>query len=169
MTKEILFESERLQLRPFHVDDAAGMLELNNNPDVLRFTGDPPFGSLEATRDFIQAYDHYQHHGYGRWTVLSKASGAYIGWCGLRMDSDTSMVDLGYRILLSEQGKGYATEAGQACLKYGFEVLELPFIVGRVMDGNNASIRVLEKLGMHYVEKTTCASEPALLYRIDRA
>ena len=128
-----LFESERLLYRPFLPEDAEGMYHLNNAPDVLAFTGDAPFESVEAARQFIEHYNPYATTGYGRWTVLLKTTHEYLGWCGLRLDTDSGQTDLGYRFLPTHRNKGYATEAGAACLKYGFETLGLQTIIGRVV------------------------------------
>lgn len=165
-SSDFLFESERLLLRPFALEDAEGMFALNNAPDVLDFTGDAPFESIAAARAFIADYDPYTATGYGRWSVLLKATNEYVGWCGLRLDAATGLTDLGYRFLPSHRNKGYATEAGAACLDYGFNTLKLARIIGRVVPANVPSIRVLEKLGMRLAGNTDCEGKDALLYEI---
>src|ERR1043166_4540124 len=67
-----IIETPRLVLREFVEADAADMFDLNNDPLVIRYTGDPPFASVEATKIFIRQYTHYKTAGYGRWTTLLK-------------------------------------------------------------------------------------------------
>ncbi len=140
--------TERLELRRFSPDDAAGFFRLNEDPEVIRYTGDSAFADENAARDFILDYSHYSRHGYGRWSVYSKLSGQYVGFCGLKYSPEKNEVDLGFRILRKYWGKGYATEAGTESLRLGFHRYGLKKIVGRAMEANLASHRVLEKLKM---------------------
>ncbi len=164
-----LFETPRLLLRPFLPEDAPGLLELNNDPEVQRFTGDPPFPSLEAARRFVLEYPEYRRTGYGRWAVLQKTDGAFLGWCGLKLNEEEE-VDLGFRFLRRYRGRGYATEAAAACLDYGFRTLNLPEIVGRAMTENVASIRVLEKIGLQFRKEVFVPAHDARVryYSLDR-
>lgn len=74
-----LIETKRLILRHFEEQDAWDMYLLNSDPMVLRFTGDHPFKSVPEARDFILNYRQYEMNGYGRWTVILKETGEYIG------------------------------------------------------------------------------------------
>jgi len=75
-----MIKTDRLLLREFEIGDAAGLLELNSHPEVLKFTGDPPFDSLEQAQRFVETYDQYRLHGYGRWAVILKSNEEFIGW-----------------------------------------------------------------------------------------
>jgi [ribosomal protein S5]-alanine N-acetyltransferase len=135
-------------MREFREEDAIGMYELNKDPDVIRYTGDDPFASVEAARDFILHYDAYAMHRCGRLTVLLKDTMEYAGWCGLKYDPASSETDLGFRLLKKFWNKGFATEASQRSVEFGFNELKLDRIIGRAMQGNQASINVLKKTGM---------------------
>lgn len=135
-------------MREFQLEDAEGMYELNNDPDVIRYTGDDPFASIEATRDFIRNYDAYRKFGTGRLTLLLKETSQYIGWCGLKYDPNSADTDIGFRLLKKFWNKGYATEASLRTLEYGFNDLMLKKIIGRAMRENIPSIKVLKKIGM---------------------
>jgi RimJ/RimL family protein N-acetyltransferase len=140
----------RLYLRESEPDDAPLAYQLNLDPEVIRYTGDPPFESEDEARTFLAAYDAFQRYGMGRWYVFRKADDEFLGWCGLKYHPETGEADLGYRFLQVHWGKGYATEAGQGCLVYGFNTLGLRRIIARADTGNPASTRVMEKLGMTY-------------------
>lgn len=164
----VLIETERLILRESVVDDAPDLFEMNSDPEVLKYTGDVAFKSVEETEELIRNYKDYEKYGYGRWTTIVKATNEVIGFCGLKYLEDIHETDLGYRWKRQHWGKGYATEAGKACLWYGFEKLGLEQIMAQVLEENKASIRVLEKIGMTYWKQPGTDENPGLFYRIRR-
>ena len=151
----IPLQTTRFILREFQPEDAEYLFQMNEDWDCIKYTGDVAFKNLEAAENFIKNYDHYQKYGFGRWTVLDKVSGEFLGWCGLKYDEELHEYDLGFRFLKKHWGKGFATEASVFCLKLGFEKFKIPEIVGRVMPENLVSIKVLEKSGMIYKETRT--------------
>jgi RimJ/RimL family protein N-acetyltransferase len=102
----------------------------------------------------------------GRWSVIRKSDQQFLGWCGLKLIRDDNTVDLGYRFHQRFWKQGYATETGKACLHYGFEQLKLQRIVGRAEKANKASIHVLEKCGMQFVEEMMRSGTEQVLYEI---
>ena len=148
----IVATTDRLYLRKFNPGDAMYLYALNSNPEVIRYTGDSSFYDMFAAEDFVRNYDHYDHHGYGRWAVVLKKDDRFIGFCGLRQDEKTGDVDLGFRFFEDCWAQGYATEAGTAALKLGFETYGIKTIIGRALRENLASISVLQKLGMQFDE-----------------
>jgi [ribosomal protein S5]-alanine N-acetyltransferase len=145
-------ETERLLLRPFVEDDAEEFFRFNNDPLVMRYTGNPLMGSVEEARAGLlsRPIADYRTHGYGRWACVCKADGKLIGFAGLKFLPELNEVDLGYRLLPAYWGKGLATEASVASLGYGFDRLGLRRIIGLVDPENVASVRVLEKVGMRF-------------------
>ncbi|MCB0636656.1 MAG: GNAT family N-acetyltransferase [Lewinella sp.] len=166
MTGRLILETPRLVLREFLPTDAPFFYEMNLDPEVIRYTGDRPFTSTAEAEDFIRAYDQYKVNGYGRWSVMEKITGNYLGFCGLKFHPDTHETDLGYRLMRRYWGHGMATEASRACLAYGFKELGLTSIVGRVRQDNSASIRVLEKNGMRFWRHFDFEGHPGLIYRL---
>lgn len=167
MTMNVILETERLLLRTFTTEDARLIYELNNDPDVTRFTGDPITDIAHAQQVLEQVIlPQYVLYNHGRWAVHTKPDLEFIGWCGLKKRPERNEIDLGYRFLKSTWGKGYATEAAFACIKYGFEKLGLKRIVSRAMPGNIASLKVLEKCGMTYIGEDMVDDHPAKTYEI---
>ena len=165
---KIIFETERLLLREFNISDAEKMYQLNSDPDVIRFTGDAPFESVEIAARFLKNYSDYKRNGFGRWVCIEKSSEEFIGWCGLKKHSH-EIVDIGYRFFKKDWGKGFATESAKASLAYGFNNLNLREIIGRSDAANIASIKVLEKLNMHFWKKESVDGiENAMVYRINK-
>lgn len=162
------FVTDRLLLRDIDPDrDAPVLFALNTDPEVVRYTGDGPFESVEATRAFFtERIAQYARDGMGRWVVERKADGEVLGWCGLKR-LDDGQVDVGYRFFRRHWGQGYATEAARACLEHGFRALGLPVIIAHVMPENAASRGVVRKLGMRQLPGLhDCQRESALLFEL---
>lgn len=146
-------ETPRLILRELLPSDAPRLFLLDSNPDVMRYVGQAVLNDVSETEkliDFIR--DQYEKFGIGRLAVIEKDTNLLIGWSGLKfinyeINGITETYDLGYRFLPETWGKGYAYEAGQKSLEYGFEILKLNQITAYCDVQNVASLKVLEKLG----------------------
>jgi RimJ/RimL family protein N-acetyltransferase len=147
-------ETARLILREYTESDAPAFFRLNSDPEVMRYVPDDAMTSIEQAREVL--IDHpikdYQERGFGRWACLLKETDEHIGFCGLKFLKEINDVDLGFRFVPSQWGKGLATEAAQASLRFGFDELALDQIMGFAELENRGSIRVLEKIGMQFVE-----------------
>ncbi|MBN9313682.1 MAG: GNAT family N-acetyltransferase [Chryseobacterium sp. 39-10] len=164
----VILETNRLLLRELTSDDAEDFYKLNLNPNVIRYTGNLSFKSIEEAREFLENYKDYQVNGYGRWAVILKDSNQFVGWCGLKLGEMENETDIGFRFFEEEWNKGYATESANACLHYGFEKLNLKRIIGRAMKENKASIKVLQKIGLEYEKEAELDGKPAVIYTIEK-
>jgi [ribosomal protein S5]-alanine N-acetyltransferase len=146
-----MLETPRLILRPATLEDAQNLFNLNNDPEVTKFTGDYSFKSPLDAHHFIseRLITQFEQYKMGRFIVLSKDA-IFHGWCGLSYDPTQNETDLGFRFFKNSWGQGHATEASKACLEYGFGKLGLLKIVARAMPENTASIKVMQKLGMTF-------------------
>lgn len=152
-------ETERLILREFRESDVDGIYELDSNPNVHRYLGNKPITTrAEAQKTVEGVLKQYEERGIGRWIVIDKHTGEFMGWSGLRLNTEYNMngftryYDVGYRLIERFWGKGYATESGKAAVKYGFETMQLPEIYATTEIGNQGSHNALLKIGLHYVE-----------------
>ncbi|MBL7741243.1 MAG: GNAT family N-acetyltransferase [Chitinophagaceae bacterium] len=164
---DVIIETERLLLRTFTINDASLIYELNIDPEVTRYTHDP-IRDIDHAQEVLEKtiLPQYALYNHGRWAVHIRSSMQFVGWCGLKYRSELNEVDLGYRFQRQAWGKGYATEAAYACIKYGFEKLGLDRIVGRAETGNAGSCRVLEKCGMKYIGDQVTEGHPARTYEL---
>ena len=148
----IIFETPRLILRRFTEADAGLLLYLNSDPEVLKYLHEPVLkdeaDSLEKIKNII--LPQYEKN-LGRWATYLKENNEFIGWCGLKFRPEINEIDLGYRLVKTAWGKGYATEAARQTLVYGLEKLGLQTITGRAHIENIATIKVLEKIGMRFI------------------
>ena len=166
----ITLETVRLVLREFALDDLEAFFQLCTNPEVVRYTGDGGLiTNLEQARAGMLARPiaDYRKHGFGRYACVLKSNEQVIGFAGLKYLDDLDAVDLGYRFLPAYWGIGLATEASRAALDDGFARLKLPRILGLVDPENVASVNVLEKLGLRYVEMIEYHSSQVAKYAID--
>lgn len=158
-----IITTDRLFLRTFKSVDAYSLFRLNNDPEVLKYTGDPPFKNEEEARQFVLNYSHYQQYGLGRWAVIARVDQAFLGWCGIKYSAESNEYDIGFRFFKKYWNKGYATESAAACLQFASK-LGIFEVVGRANKKNLASIRVLEKLGMRYVGEILFDGNPGVKY-----
>ena len=163
-----ILETERLYLREITPDDADVCYQLNSDPEVIRYTGDAAFADVSEARRFLTNYDQYRKFGMGRWAMIEKSSGNFLGWCGLKYSADIDEYDIGSRLFRDKWGNGFATESAKACIDYGFGPLNLSMIVGRAMKLNNRSIRVLSKIGLTYWKDDACGEADGVVYKIEK-
>jgi RimJ/RimL family protein N-acetyltransferase len=164
----VIIETDRLLLRTFTEDDAQLIYELNLDPEVIRFTFDP-VKDLDHAKEILEKVilPQYTLYNHGRWAVHLKPGLEFIGWCGLKYRAEENEIDLGYRFKKEFWGKGYATEAAFASVKYGFEKLNLKRIVGRADPENIASCIVLEKCRLAYIGDGEVEGHPVRTYEIN--
>ena len=164
---KIITQTERLILREFTVDDAIHFYEMNNNPEVIKHTGDDPFKSPEETKEFLKKYNQYKLHNMGRWAVCLKDTNEFLGWCGLKYHPDDNIVEVGYRFYKKHWNKGYATESTKASIDYGFKTLKLSKIYAHAHIKNFNSHKVIDKCRMEFNKEFDYDGIPANLYKIE--
>jgi [ribosomal protein S5]-alanine N-acetyltransferase len=161
--------TERLRLVPCGEDDVPRLHALLTHPDVRRYLMDdrivePPwvFDVVESSRrTFAEAR-------YGLWCLESRSDGAFVGLAGLRVTAGAREPQLLYALDPSAWGRGLATEASVAVADYAFDELDSRELLASTDPPNHASIRVMERLGMRFLEAGRAGGQPIVFYRIDR-
>lgn len=158
-------ETDRLRLRMLRGSDVDNLAALFADPNVMRYVGNgQPCDRVEAERALLSIIAHWHRHGFGRWAIEEKTSGAFIGYGGLRSLFGTPEVV--YHLATRHWGKGYATEVARAFLKFGFDEKRFGRIVAIAKPANTASIRVMKKLGMHFEMQTSYYDIEVIQYAI---
>ena len=144
--------TQRLTLRRLTPDDADFVVRLYNEPSFLEHIGDRGVRNSDDAVRYMEAgpFAMYGRFGYGLWHVARTADEASIGMCGLLKRDTLPDVDLGYAFLPAYWGHGFALEAASATLRHAARKFGLRRVIAVVSPGNDASIRVLEKLGMRF-------------------
>jgi RimJ/RimL family protein N-acetyltransferase len=147
-----ILKTERLILRYLTAEDAEFMFGLLNDPSFIQNIGDRHIQTMDDARSYIVngPVTSYAKNGFGLYLVVLKETGESIGMCGLIRRDGLEDVDIGYALLPRFWSKGYASEAARAVKGYAKDVVGLKRMVAIVDPANEGSIRVLEKLGLHY-------------------
>lgn len=138
------------------MDDLDDLVELDSDPDVMRFlTGGRPTSREAMETDRLPAWLEYakQHTGYGFWIVELATSSEFLGWVHMRCKPDLpeNEPELGYRLRKSAWGKGYATEGSIALINDAFDRGNAVRVYAETMAVNRGSRRVMEKCGLQFV------------------
>lgn len=147
-------QTARVTLRPFGADDADLLVELDSDPEVVRYLSGGAPTAPEVVRDQIlpsvrAGYDRWGGR-FGLFAADETASGEFLGWFCLRPERDGPLdhVELGYRLRRAAWGRGIATEVADALLTKAFTELDVRVVWGATMALNRGSQRVMEKVGM---------------------
>ena len=141
------FQTERLLITPYGAEHLDANLEMDMDPDVMRYIGDGTVTPRDERSRILRAQIGLKD-GMGKWSIFPKSDpGDYLGWAGIFPLKDHHTIELGYRFKKDVWGKGFATEAARPLIAYGFDVLKLNEITAVTHPENAASQNVLRKLG----------------------
>lgn len=166
------FETERLIIRPTSESDADFIFELLNTPKWLQFIGDRNIKTVENAKAYIveKMIPQLERLGFSNNTVIRKQDMQKIGTCGLYDREGIEGIDIGFAFLPEYEQKGYAFEAANRLKQAAFEEFGHNMMSGITLKENTSSQKLLEKLGLSFVETISLANDPEelLLYRIER-
>lgn len=145
-------ETERLVMREMRVGDCFDMFDYAKRRDVTQYLTWSPHCDVEYTKAYLQNLkNHYKMGMFYDWALVLKNENKMVGTCGFtRFNLASNSAEIGYVINPDFRGNGIAVEAAKKVISFGFENLGLNRIEARYMMGNNASRRVMEKLGMTF-------------------
>jgi RimJ/RimL family protein N-acetyltransferase len=153
-----VLQTTRLTLSPCCPSDRADFIDLELDPEVMRYLNgghavdqEP----IDPNATFLMPRGTEPHV----WTARRTANGAFVGWFCLWPDSE-SVAELGYRLRRMDWGQGLASESASALINWGFGSAGYDKIVAGTMAVNHGSRRVMEKIGMHYARTISCDSNP---------
>ena len=147
----VSLETKRLHLRPFAPQHAGDVAAMNADVRVMEYF--PATLSRQESDDFLQRLiNHQTTHGFAPFALHMKSDDSFVGFTGLMCAtfeaSFTPAVEIGWRFAHAAWGQGLGSEAAEACLAYGFEVLQVDEIVSFTAEANWRSERVMQKIGM---------------------
>ncbi|MDM9385714.1 GNAT family N-acetyltransferase [Chlorogloeopsis sp. ULAP01] len=161
-----LLHTERLSLRPCQNEDLNSLHKLWIDANVRRFLFDDRQISCEQAQSFIEtSTENFTNYGYGIWLFFENQNDLIAGFAGL-LHSLQEAPSLIFGTCPSLWGRGYAKEAARTVLNYAFDVLDLERVIADVDEPNEASIRVLEAIGMSQTRRAIINERPLLYYEI---
>jgi RimJ/RimL family protein N-acetyltransferase len=142
-------DTDRLLLRPPQAADAQPLLEIHQDPAVVRYVlfGTTHSGITGAWRSVAMMVGHWHLRGYGQWTVVERTTGDIVGRVGLWNPEGWPGVELGWIVRRERWGQGFATEAARAALDWTWQHVDTDHIISIIQPDNHRSIRVAEKIG----------------------
>ena len=150
----ILLETARLRLRHFTAADADLLVELDADPEVMRYV---TFGVATPRERYVETYlprsfeIYARQPGLGYFAAEHLGSGEFLGWFHLRDDRiEPEYLELGYRLRRSAWRQGYATEGGRALVAHAFGTLGAERLSARTLERNLGSQRVMQKCGFRF-------------------
>jgi RimJ/RimL family protein N-acetyltransferase len=162
--------TERLTLRPFSADDVVPMMEMHQDPEVIKHVllGGAP-GDVEAAwRNVAMLIGHWHLRGYGQWAVVEHATGETIGRVGPYNPKGWPGIELGWIIRRDRWGNGFATEAAKAALGWMWGHVDTDRVISIIRPDNLRSIRIAEKIGETLESRTTQNRIEMLVYAARR-
>jgi RimJ/RimL family protein N-acetyltransferase len=147
-------DTDRLRLEPLTASHTDLLVELDSDPEVLRFIFGRALSREEVVGEHLprRLRPDGPPRGIGYWAGFSLDGNAFLGWWALAVDDeDPDAAELGYRLRRSAWGRGYATEGSRAMLEHAFGTVGLSRVWGETMAVNAGSRHVMEKLGMRLV------------------
>ena len=161
-----MIETDRLALRPLTPADVEEFVALHGDPRVSRFVGS--YSRPEALERLAAIERQWTDRGHGIFAIELKSTGEFIGRSGLLYWEQFDEIELSWTLRAEHWGRGYATEAAQACLDWGFRNLALDYVIAMIRPGNDASVRVAERLGFTVRREDTLWDKPITVYALDR-
>ena len=145
-------KTQRLVLRGIKVGDCFDMFEYARLAKVTKFLTWSPHPDVEYTKNYLKMLgNHYKLGSFYDWAIIDTEQEKMIGTCGFtRFNLPNNSAEIGYVLNPEYWGRGIAVEAAREVVRFGFEELGLNRIEARYMVGNEASKRVMEKLGMSF-------------------
>jgi RimJ/RimL family protein N-acetyltransferase len=159
-------DTERLRFRAVTMDDVDEFLALHEDPLVARFMG--TYDRDGMVKWMQNGLDEWTERGHGRVAILDRDSGRFVGRTGLKYWPPFGETEVGWALRPEARGKGIATEAGAAALRWGFEQFDLPYITAMIQPENTASARVAERLGMRPIRNDMLLGEHVVVHAIGR-
>lgn len=141
-----VIETERLVLRGWRESDIATVREITTDEVAAQYIGGTS-NQWQAFRTVCCFIGHWQMRGFGFFAIEEKATGDCLGWCGCWKPDGWPTNEIGYSLLRRKWGKGYATEAASASLKFAYETLGWTEAMSCIDPENSASQGVAKKLG----------------------
>jgi len=163
-------ETERLLLRRVTPADLDVWAErIFADPEVVRFMPKRDMTPLQRAKRAFNNYNRlWEARGIGGWVITDKNAGEFIGSVEIEYLDDTNEYELGYCLRKNYWGKGIATEAARAVVRFGFEKANLERIIAVVVPENTGSWKVLEHIGLVYEKNARYYDLDVVYYAITR-
>jgi RimJ/RimL family protein N-acetyltransferase len=161
-----LIETDRLLLRAPASDDLDEFAALHRDPEVTRFVH--ALDRAQAAERLRANAREWDERGCGFWAVVERARGRFLGRVGFKYWPQFTETELGWVLRRDAWGCGYATEAGRACLDWGFAALPVAYFTAMINADNARSTAVARRLGFRVLREDSLLGDPVIVHAIAR-
>lgn len=149
----LTIETKKLKLRELDTSDEDCLYDILSDKETMQYYPSP-YDKNQVRAMMRKTKESYKKNGFGLWGIILKEKNKFIGQCGITKQDINGIIvpEIGYHVNKEFWRKGFATEASAACLKYGFEKLQLIELYIHTYIRNIPSQRVAEKLKMEKVK-----------------
>ena len=161
-----MIETDRLLLRPLTTADIDEVVAMHAMPEVVRTMGvfDRPAAMARLERNERE----WEERRHGLVAMIERATGRFLGRSGLKYWPQFDETEVGWTLRSDVWGQGFATEAGRACIDWGFAAFDLPYLTAMILPDNRRSIEVAARLGMRPLRRDVLMELSVVVYSIDR-
>ena len=162
-------ETARLRLEPFHDSHYEGLRLMDNDSSVMRYINKGIVKTPEETWESIRRVQaRWDKYGFSWWAIKEKVSGVMVGAACLQhlANVENAPLEIGWRLVPEQNGKGYATEAAKAIIDFATEQTGATYLVAVADPENIPSQRVMQRLGMTYKAKEQYYDVPCVVYEL---
>jgi RimJ/RimL family protein N-acetyltransferase/predicted nucleotidyltransferase len=163
----VLIETERLVLRPIEAGDLDNFVSLHADREVTRFIR--PLDRATAKERLELAHCEWLERRHGMLAVIERTTGRFVGRAGLKYWPQFDETELGWVLRRDAWGRGYATEAGRACIEWAFSEFAMPYLTAMISSDNVRSVRVAERLGLAPLRTDVLLGDPVVVHALRRA
>lgn len=169
----MILETARLRLEPFHDSHYEGLRVMDNDSDVMRYINKGIVKTSEETWESIRRVQaRWEKYGFSWWAIKDKASGCIVGAACLQYLANVENVEgvpleIGWRLIPEQNGKGYATEAAKAIVDFAVDYIGATYLVAVTDPENIPSQRVMQRLGMAYKAIEHHYDVPCVVYELN--
>jgi RimJ/RimL family protein N-acetyltransferase len=164
MDDDVVVRTARLVMRPLTATYLPEMLDLYSDPQVRRFL--KPLDETGHLGRLSETEHMWASRGYGRVAIHERDTGRFVGRSGLHYWAQFDEVEAGWVLRTDAQGRGYATEAGRAWVRWAFEHLQVPYVTACISPDNQASRAVADRLGMSVIRDDILHGRGVLVYAV---
>lgn len=162
-------ETERLVMREFRLSDFDVFADLMADPVFRRYLGEgDPLSRENAWRLYTGLIGHWVLRGFGFWALEHKDTGDYVGHVGIHYPEDWPDVEIGWSIAPKYQQGGYGYEAAKRAMQFGFKVLEQDYLISLIVQGNEPSAKLAQKLGEKHSKTVEMFGKKVDIYKITK-
>jgi RimJ/RimL family protein N-acetyltransferase len=162
-------QTQRLVMERPRQEHFEGWATLSADDETMRSLAREGGLTREAAwRDFAMMVGHWQLRGFGMFAVIERETGELVGRVGPWFPEGWPHLEVGWTLDPRFRGRGYATEAARASVRYAFDELDADHVIHLIADDNDASAAVAERIGAHLEGRATILGEDVRQYRSDR-